>query len=138
MCSRKISTPFLFGGKIDEEYFIEAALAHEFRRQLLDIIGGGNDEYRGFLFLHPCDQTAENTGLCAAVSLHAADAGKALIDLVDPQNAGGHGLGNLDHFTGAGFRLADIAAHQTADIQPEQRHMPLLTDGLGAKDLPVP
>lgn len=70
--------PFLFGGKIDEEYFIEAALPHEFRRQLLDIIGCGDDENGGFLFLHPCDQTAEHTGLGAAIPLHAADAGKAL------------------------------------------------------------
>ena len=108
----------LFGGEIDEEDFVKAALAHEFRRKLLDIIGGGDNENRRFLFLHPGDQAAEYPRLRAAVALHAANAGKALIHLVDPKNAGSHGLGDLDHFPGTGFRFADIAAHQPAHIQP--------------------
>ena len=124
-----------FGGQVDKENFIEAALAHKLRRQLFDVIGGGDDENGGFLFLHPGNEAAEYASLRAAVSLHAADASKALIHLIDPEDAGGHGFGNLDHFPGSRFRFADITTHQPADIQPEQRHMPLLADGLGAERL---
>jgi len=47
-------------GQVDEEDFIESPLAHEFGRQGLDVVGGGDDKDGLVVVLHPGQQLAEH------------------------------------------------------------------------------
>jgi hypothetical protein len=76
-------------GQVDEEDLVEAALPEQFGRQHVDPVGGGDDEHRITLLLHPREQRADDPRGGAAVGLvGAAHASEALLDLVDPQHAG--------------------------------------------------
>ena len=84
-------------GQVDEEDLVEAALAHQLGRQLADVVGRGDDEDRRLLLLQPGDEAAEDAGRRAGVAdVAGADAGEALLDLVDPQHHRRDALGGPD------------------------------------------
>ncbi len=111
---------FLGGGEVDEEDFVEASLAEQFRGQFGDIVGGGDDEDGGGFFGEPGEEGAEDTGGGAAVGgAGAAGAGEGFVDFVDPEDGGGDGFGDgdgtADVFLGGSDEGAEHAAHVEAE-----------------------
>ncbi len=95
-------------GQVDKEDLVKAAFAHQFRRQLADSVGGGDDKDRRFLLLQPGDEAAKDAAGCAGVAdIAGADAGKALLDLVHPEHDGRNALRHLDGIAQIFFAGAD-------------------------------
>jgi hypothetical protein len=63
------------------------------------------------------------------------DTAEALLDLVDPEDAGADGLGGLDDGTDVGLRLPDETAEETAGIELQQGHAEDAGGGLGGERL---
>src|SRR5688572_1480926 len=101
----KNSPAFVQRGQVEEEDFIEATLAEDFRRQLAHVVRRRYHEYRRGLLLQPSKYGAKHARAGAAV--HVA-VGKRLLHLVDPQYRGTDGLGELKGLARALFRFADV------------------------------
>ena len=122
--------------QVDEEDFVEAALAQELRRQGAHIVGGGDEEDRLGLFLHPGEKGAEDAGGGAAVAHSpAAGAGEALLHLVHPQAARGERFGDADGLAHVLLALADETAKDAAHIELEHRELVGAGDRFGNERL---
>ena len=73
------------------KYLIKAPFTHQLRGKVRNVIGCGDYEGRTGLFLHPGQERAEQSGRDLRTA--AADPGKCLLQLVHPEDAGGHGFG---------------------------------------------
>src|ERR1035437_4823680 len=60
-------TAFGSRGQIDKENFVQPPFAQELRRQHKDVVGGGGDKDRLFLFLKPRQKSRKHTGGRAGV-----------------------------------------------------------------------
>ena len=49
-----------FSGQVDEEDFVEASFAHQFGREVGDVVGGGDHEDWVAMILHPGQERAEH------------------------------------------------------------------------------
>src|SRR5262245_34100320 len=76
--------------QVDEEDLIKSSLAKEFRRQSLDVVRGGNQEYRSVSLLHPGQQRSKHPLRKAAIGRMRRGGGKSLLDLVDPKDDRSH------------------------------------------------
>ena len=118
--------------KIDEENFVEAAFAHEFRRELGDVVGGGHEEDRFGFVLHPGEEGGEDAGRGAAVvGARAAHSGEAFLEFVDPEDARGEGFGDADGAAHVFFALTDERAEDATDVHFEHRQVVGGGDGFG-------
>lgn len=52
---------FVLVGQVHEEDLVEPAFSEEFRWKLRNVVGGGDDEYRGLFLLHPVEERAKHT-----------------------------------------------------------------------------
>ena len=129
--------PFAGIGQGQQEDLIEAALAQQFGRQALHPIGGGHHEHGAGLFGHPGEQAGQHPLARATVAAAIAAQGGAetLVDLIDPEHAGGHRLRQLDHLAAAGLTGPHQAAEQAAHIEAQQGHGPAMGDRLGRERL---
>ena len=109
-------------GQIQEEAGVEAFGPAELRRQRRHVVGGADDEDVGLVVVQPREQVPEEPGGDPGVAPAAAGgAGQRLLDLVDHQDAGGHGVGQRQGPADVGLRLADERAHQGADVEHQRR-----------------
>ncbi|MNV10506.1 hypothetical protein D3C71_1010350 [compost metagenome] len=115
-------------GQVDEEDLVEAALAQQLGRQLVDLVGGGHDEHRALALGQPGQQVAQDAPRHPAI---LATAGQALLDLVDPQHARGQLLGRGQRLAQVLLGLAVVLVIQAAKVQPQQRHPEAGRRGLG-------
>ena len=121
-------------GQVDEEDFVEAALAQQFGRQVLDLVGGGHQEHRRLALGHPGQQVAQHPPRHPAVALARIGA-HALFDLVDPQHARRQLVGRGQRGAQVLFGLAVVFGVQGAEIQAQQRYPEAAGDGLGQQRL---
>jgi hypothetical protein len=102
--------------------------------------GGGDEDRPGVVaLLHPGEQGPDHTG--GDPTVEGAAAGGTcgpLFDLVDPEDAGGHGGGDLEGRPQVGLGLADKGAVDPAHVEPEQRQVPRPGGCLGGERLAAP
>src|SRR2546423_1220414 len=92
--------PLAFGGQVYEEDLVEPAFAQQLRRQRLYLIGGGDYENRDRLLLEPREKGAEDAGCGPSVGRAGAlRAGEALLQLVEPEDAGSDRFGDADRLS---------------------------------------
>ena len=115
--------------QVDEEDFVEAALAQQLRRQLLHRIRGRHQEHARLPLGHPGEEVAEDAARYAAV-LFATAGGQAFLDLVHPQHAGRELLGRFERVAQVLLGLAVVLVVQRAEIQAHQRHAQAAGNGL--------
>jgi len=124
--------------QIDEEDFIESALAEQFRRKGLDVVGGGDEEDGGGVFLHPCQQRSEHPLRESAVGASTCGGGESFFDFVDPEDDRSHHLRLSQCVAKAALGFSDIAVVQGSRVHSQERPLPRGGDGLGAKTLACP
>src|SRR4051812_17801084 len=112
-------------GQVDEEDLVEAPLAHHLRRQLVDVVRGGDDEHRAGLLLQPGDEAAEHARRGARVRVvRGAGAGEALLQLVDPEDGRRDRLRHLDRAAHVLLGAADDPREDLADVESQQGQPP--------------
>ena len=131
--------PFRRAGELQQEDLVEAALAQQLGRQPFHGVGGGNHEHGAALLRHPGEHAGQHplagAAIAAAVTAAPHPEAEALVDLIDPEHAGGHRLGPLDHLPRAGLTGPHQPREQPPHIQPQQRHAPAVGDRLGGEAL---
>ena len=130
--------PLRRGGQVDEEDLVEAALAEQLGRELLDPVRGGDHEHRRGLLLQPGEERAEHAGGHAAVG-HPGGlrSREPLLDLVHPEHHRGDALRHPDRLAEVLLRGADEPAEDPAHVEPQERQAPLRRDRLGGEALPA-
>ena len=123
--------PFLGIWQLQQEDLVEATFAQQFGGQPFDRIGGGYHKHRAGFFAHPGEQAGQHP--LAGATVAAAITAKALVNLIDPEHAGGHGLGPLNHVPGTRFTGPHQPGKQPSHIKAQQGHVPAVGDGLGGK-----
>ena len=93
---------------------------------MVDAVGRRDHEHRRLLLRHPGEHAGQDPLTGAAVA--ATVAAEAFVDLVNPEHAGGHRLGPLNRFPGAGFTGTHQAGEKAPHIEPQQRHRPTAGD----------
>src|SRR4051812_11503746 len=84
-------------GKVDEEDLVEAALAQKLGRKILDLVRGRYDEDGLGLLLQPGEESAEHArGRSRVARAAAGDTRETLLDLVEPEHAGGERFRDAD------------------------------------------
>ena len=103
--------------QIDEEQFVESALAQEFCRQLRHVISCRDDENRRLAVLKPGKKRAENTACGAAIRAAGTfRAAEPLFEFVDPEHTRRDRLCGCNHRTHVAFALAHQAGEQLAGV----------------------
>jgi hypothetical protein len=119
-------------GQVDEEDFVEASFAQQFRRKHVDAVRGRDNEDLLPLLLHPGQERADDAGGGAAITaVGTAHASEAFFDFIDPEHARLEGRGNLQSGADVAFGLANDTAEDLAEVEAQQRIAPLFGDGLG-------
>src|SRR5205823_7233619 len=77
-------------GQVHEEQLVEAAFAQQLRRQVADLVRGGDNEHRLLLLLEPGEERAEDAGADPRVVRLDGRPGEPLLDLVDPEDGRGN------------------------------------------------
>ena len=119
---------FLAAGQRQKKDLVEPSFAQQFGGELLHTVGRRHHEHRRLFLRHPGEHAGQNP--LAGPAVTASVPAEALVDLINPQHAGGHGLGPLNGFPGAGFTGADQPREQPAHIQAQQWHRPASGDRL--------
>ena len=122
--------------QVDEEDFVEAALADELGREAGDVVGGGDHEDVTATVLQPGEEGAEDPPGDAAVLL-APGGGKRLLDLVDPEDDRSHALRGAERALEVLLAVADVLVVEQAGVEAQQGEGPLIRDRLGAEALPA-
>ena len=125
----------LRGRQVHEEHGVEAALAQQLGRQSGHVVGGGHEEHLGGGLLHPEEELPDEAARHRVV---AGVGGEPLLDLVDPQDARGGPVGGRQRIAQTGLGLPDVHAHDRGHVEPVERQLPLLGDGLGGQGLAAP
>src|SRR5690606_1488360 len=107
-------------GVVDEENLVESALAEQLGRKARDVVSRRDDEHRRGLLLQPGEQGPKQPRARARVT-GARRAGKALLDLVDPQHARRGRLGRPERLADLALTLADETPEARAHVEPQQR-----------------
>ena len=119
------------GGQVEKEGAVEAFGAHELRGQLAHVIAGADDEDIAVVVIQPGEKTTEQAGGDAAVGGTAGgDAGEGLLDLVDHDHGGRHGVDEPQCLTDVALGLPHERAHQAAHVEDQRG-----SAGLGPKPL---
>ena len=120
-------------GQVDEEDLVEAPLAHQLRRQRLDVVRVATRNtrlLRSAIQVSSVPSTRRDSPPSAVVP-----SGDALLDLVDPQHARRHRVGGLQRLAQVALGLAEELVVQRAEVEPHQRHAPRARDRLGGEAL---
>ena len=124
----------LLGGQVHEEDGVEPSLAQQLRREGGDVVGRRHEEDLGGGLLHPEQELAnEPTGHRVV----PRPRGEPLLDLVDPQDAGGGPVRRGQGLAQARLGLPHVHAHDRGHVQTVERQLPLLGDRLGGQRLPA-
>ena len=100
---------FVVERQVHEKHFVEAAFADHFGGQQVDAVGGGGDEQAAGFLLHPGEEEGEDAALLAA----GFGGGDAHLDLVEPEDGGGH---VFQHFAGGHERAFGFAMAAGKDL----------------------
>ena len=125
-------------GPVDQHVAVEASRTQQGRIERFRPVGGGHHDHAavGVEAVHLDQQRVERL---LALVVAADDAGAARlaqrVELVDEDDAGGLGLGLLEHVADAGGADADEHLDEVRARQAEERHAGLAGDGLGQQGL---
>ena len=111
--------PFLFGGEIDEEDFIEAAFADHLCRKQIDAIGGGRDKKASRLFLHPGQEESENASEIG--SAFAALRRQSHLDFIKPDDGRRNRLDGAACLDERGIRISMAPGKHFAHFDAVER-----------------
>lgn len=120
---------FFFDRKIYVEYFVETAFSEKFDGELLDIVGGCNDEYMARSFLHPGEECPKDTGGGFVAGVAVGCSGECFFDFVDPENAGCEGVDTSDGISHVFFGFSEPFSVDAADVEVDKRPVPECCDG---------
>ena len=104
-------------GRSTKKNLIEASLAHQFRGQGRDIVGGGDHQDLGFPLRHPGEEGSEHA---LGRARFIGPCGEPLLDFIDPQHTGAHDLGRLEGRPEVALGLAMKFVIQRAEVQAQQ------------------
>src|SRR5690606_12609411 len=114
------------------EGLVEAALAHQLRRQLLDVVRRRDEQHAGAALGHPREQAAKHSPRRSTLVVAGRD---ALLDLVEPQDARAHSLDNTQGLSQVALGFSVILVVQRTEIEAEQRHLQRGRGGLRGEAL---
>jgi len=126
-------TSGFFIRKTDKEDFVKPSLPQQFRRQGFNVIGGGYEKDRLFVFLHPRQQRGEHSLAQSAVAALAGSGRKGLFDLINPEDGRRHRFDLTQRCPQIVFRFADVFVIEYSAVQTKQRLTPGRRDGFGAQ-----
>ena len=125
-------------GPVDQHVAVEPSGAQQGRIKCFRPVGGGHDDHAavGTETVHLDQQGVEGLLALVVSADDAAAAGLAQgVQFVDEHDAGGLGLGLLEHVAHAGGADADEHFHEIRSGKAEKRHAGLAGYGLGQKCL---
>ncbi len=124
---------FVVVGEIDEEEFIEAAAAEEFRGEAGDVIGRCDDEDGRGVFLEPGEEASDDAGDGGIGGGFGVEAGEGLVDFFEPQDGRCDCLHGVEDFAEVLLGGAAGRFEEGREIHADQRKPEQPRDGLGAQ-----
>src|SRR5262249_54917335 len=127
---REEGLPYFFVWQIDEENFVEAALAEHLRRKGGDVVRSGGKKHAGFAVLHPGKKGGEKRLRETSVGGTAGTRrSEGFFDFVDPENDGRHFLRKVESLAQFLFAFADEFVVERASVEASKFEAPFARDG---------